>query len=42
MNQTTANAAALALVGALALQLAACGTAQQSAPSAAQSPAYTE
>ena len=32
MNQTTANAAALALVGALALQLAACGTAQQSAP----------
>ena len=32
MNQTTANAAALALVGALALQLVACGTAQQSAP----------
>ena len=32
MNQTTANAAALALVGALALQLAACGTAQQSDP----------
>ena len=32
MNQTTANAAALALVGTLALQLAACGTAQQSAP----------
>ena len=32
MNQTTANAAALALVGTLALQLTACGTAQQSAP----------
>lgn len=31
MNRTTANAAALALVGALALQLAACGTAQQPA-----------
>ncbi len=31
MNRTIANAAALALVGALALQLAACGTAQQPA-----------
>ena len=31
MNRTTANAAALALVGAMALQLTACGPAQQSA-----------
>ena len=31
MNRTIANAAALALAGALALQLAACGTAQQPA-----------